>query len=136
MIEPQKKGLIARLKETYYKAIKYAQTPIQFYAAIIIVFAGLIGYLAWKSVLPPNLTMWIIILSFVVILGILVWVSYLLITNPSKLVLGKEEYITMMREKLGDNIKGEKYYLLEILQTETPQALQKPNEENHGEGEQ
>lgn len=110
-----------KLRETYHKAIKYAQTPIQFYAAIILVLGGLVGTLAWLSVLPPKLTMWVICICMFIIVGIVLWVSYLLTSNPSKLVLGKEEYIIMMREKLGDSTRGERYYTIDMVQTETPQ---------------
>lgn len=121
------------MKETYHKVIKYTQTPIQFYAVIIIVLISSIGFLAWLSKLPSNLTMWIIGFLIIVVIVIIILVSYLLITSPSKLVLGKEEYITIMREKLGDSEKGERYYSIDIAQREPPKSLPEAPEQGNNE---
>ena len=123
MIESSKKRLFARLKEAFHKVVKYTTTPIQFYLGIVFILVSLIGFIAWKSNLSAGYTIAIIIVILILIASDVIWVSYLLVKNPKNLVLGKEEYITIMREKLGDNIIGEKYYSLEIKQTKSPISL-------------
>lgn len=91
------------IREGAYKVIKTVASPLRFFAVAAVILGAIIVVLAWKSALPANVTVNIIIVAFVVLLILIVLVGGLVIFYPKKLVFDQEAHLTVMREKLGDN---------------------------------
>lgn len=66
-------------------------------AAIIVV--GLV----WESTLPPDVTVKIIYVAFVVLLILIALVAVLIVFAPKKLVFDQQTHLTVLREGLGDS---------------------------------
>lgn len=43
------------IREGVYQVVKYVATPLRFFAAVVVILAGIIVMLAWKSILPLGL---------------------------------------------------------------------------------
>lgn len=90
-------------KESAYRVIKTVASPLRFFAVAAIVLGAIIIVLAWKSSLPPDVTVTIITVAFFVLLVLIILVAILVIFWPKKLVFDQEAHLTVLREKLGDN---------------------------------
>ena len=90
-------------REGAYRVIKTVASPLRFFAVAAIVLGAIIIVLAWKSALPPDVTVNIITVAFVVLLILIILVGILVVFFPKKLVFDQEAHLTVLREKLGDN---------------------------------
>lgn len=90
-------------REGAYRVIKTVASPLRFFAVAAIVLGAIIIVLAWKSALPSDVTVNIIIVAFIVLLILIILVGILVIFYPKKLVFDQEAHLTVLREKLGDN---------------------------------
>ena len=90
-------------REGAYRVIKTVASPLRFFAVAAVVLGAIIVVLAWKSSLPPDITVQLIIGAFVVLMVLLVLVAVLVVFYPKKLVFDQEAHLTVLREKLGDN---------------------------------
>lgn len=91
------------IRESAHKVIKTVASPLRFFAVATIVLGSIIVVLAWKSTLPPDITVNIITVAFVVLLVLILLVGILVMFYPKKLVFDQEAHLTVLREKLGDN---------------------------------
>ncbi|MEW7987569.1 MAG: hypothetical protein AB2784_08020 [Candidatus Thiodiazotropha endolucinida] len=91
------------IREGAYRVIKTVASPLRFFAVAAIVLGVIIVVLAWKSSLPPDVTVNIITVAFVVLLVLIILVGVLVIFSPKKLIFDQEAHLTVLREKLGDN---------------------------------
>ncbi|MFB4202296.1 hypothetical protein ACEZHJ_00695 [Arhodomonas sp. KWT2] len=91
------------VRESAYRVIKTVASPLRFFAVAAISLALIIIVLAWKSSLPPEVTVSIITAAFIVLLILIVLVAILVVFWPKKLVFDQEAHLTVLREKLGDN---------------------------------
>lgn len=90
-------------RESAYRVIKTVASPLRFFAVAAIILGAIIIVMAWKSALPPEVTVNIITVAFVVLMVLIVLVAFLVIFYPKKLVFDQEAHLTVLREKLGDN---------------------------------
>ena len=86
-----------------YKVIKTVSSPLHFFAVAVIALCAIIVVLAWKSSLPPDVTVIIITVAFIVLLILIILVFILVVFYPKKLVFDQEAHLTVLRENLGDN---------------------------------
>lgn len=86
-----------------YRTIKSVASPLHFFALTAILLAVIVVGLAWKSRLPPDVTVKIIYVAFVVLLVIIGIVTFLIVFLPKKLVFDQETHLAVLREGLGDN---------------------------------
>ncbi len=91
------------IREGAYRVIKTVASPLRFFAVAAIVLGAIIVVLAWKSALPPDVTVILITIALVVLLVLLVLVAILVIFFPKKLVFDQEAHLTVLREQLGDS---------------------------------
>lgn len=91
------------IRESAYRVIKTVASPLRFFAVAAIVLGLIIIVLAWKSSLPPEVTVNIITVAFIVLLVLIMLVAVLVVFWPKKLVFDQEAHLTVLREKLGDN---------------------------------
>ena len=86
-----------------YRTIKSVASPLHFFALAAILLAVIIVGLAWKSSLPPDVTVKIIYAAFVVLLVVIGVVVLLIVLLPKKLVFDQETHLAVLRERLGDS---------------------------------
>lgn len=91
------------IKESAYRVIKTVASPLRFFAVAALILGAIIVVLAWKSSLPPDVTVTLITTAFLVLLLLIVVVAVLVIFYPKKLVFDQEAHLTVLRERLGDS---------------------------------
>ena len=91
------------LKEGAYKVVKTVASPLRFFAVASIILGAVIIALAWKSVLPAGITVWMISIAFFVLMALIILVAFLVVFAPKKLVFDQEAHLSVMRERLGDS---------------------------------
>lgn len=91
------------IRENAYRVVKTVASPLRFFAVIVGVLGAIIVALGWKSTLPADVTMYIIVVAFVVLLVVIGIVLLLVIIAPKKLVFDQEAHLAVMREQLGDS---------------------------------
>ena len=92
-----------KLSVGVHRVIKTVASPLHFFAVAAVILGALIVVLAWKSILPPGLTLWLIVIAFSVLVLLIIIVTILVISFPKKLTFDKEAHLTLLRERLGDN---------------------------------
>ena len=89
--------------ESANKFLKIVGSPLRFFALVVGALVVLIIGLAWKSTLPPEVTVNIIYITFGMLLILIILVVALLIVYPKRLVFDQEAHLTVLREGLGDS---------------------------------
>lgn len=92
-----------KLSEGVYRVIKTVASPLHFFAVSAVILGVLIVVLASKSILPPDVTLWLIVIAFSLLVFLIIIVTILVIFFPKKLTFDKEAHLTLLREQLGDN---------------------------------
>lgn len=95
--------MVETTREAFYKAIKLVATPLRFFAVALLILATMVILLAWKSSLPPELTVGLIYTAMATFILLLLVVCVLVVFFPKKLTFDQEAHLTVLREKLGDS---------------------------------
>jgi len=111
------------VKEAVYKLVKLVASPLRFFAVALLLLAGIIIFLAWKSTLPAEVTANLIYLAFAVFILLLLLVCILVIAFPKKLTFDQEAHLTVLRERLGDHELSVTYFSGTIPVVEPKVAL-------------
>lgn len=110
-------------KESLYQVLKTVASPLRFFAVAAVALTTIIVVLAWKSILPPELTATLITVAFGALILLILCVTFLVIFYPKKLVFDQEAHLTVLREKLGDSELSIGYFSGQLPSTEPPPAL-------------
>lgn len=104
-MEPAEIGgpMNGQMRESMYRIVKTVASPLRFFAVAALVLAAIIIVLAWKSALPPDVTLVLIVVAFTVLVGLIGVVTVLVVWHPKKLVFDQEAHLTVLRERLGDS---------------------------------
>ena len=111
------------VRESTLQAIKTVASPLRFFAVAAIVLGAIIVVLAWKSALPPDVTVNIITIAFIVLMLLIILVTILVIFYPKKLVFDQEAHLAMMREQLGDSELPNSYEVGSLPNVTATQSL-------------
>ena len=116
------------LKEGAYRVVKTVASPLRFFAVASIVLGAVIIALAWKSVLPADITVWVIGIAFIVLLALIILVAILVVFAPKKLVFDQEAHLTVLRERLGDSELPSSYSAGMLPNISAPDVLENKEE--------
>lgn len=117
------------VRESAFRVIKTVASPLRFFAVAAIVLGVIIVVLAWKSALPPAVTVNIITIAFIVLMLLIVLVAILVVFYPKKLVFDQEAHLTVMRENLGDSELPNTYEVGSLPNVTATQSLTHKEEE-------
>ncbi|MDE0030370.1 MAG: hypothetical protein OXU42_13330 [Deltaproteobacteria bacterium] len=106
-----------------YKTIKSVASPLHFFALLIILLATIIVGLAWKSTLPPDVTVRIIYVAAGMLLFVVVLVAFLIVFFPQKLTFDRETHLAVLRERLGDSELPTPYQPKELSKRAAPREI-------------
>ena len=109
--------------ESANKFLKIVGSPLRFFALAVCVLGAIIIGLAWESVLPPEVTVNIIYITFVVLLVLIILVVVLIIFYPKKLVFDQDAHLAVLREGLGDNELPTSYEPRELPKVAAPRTI-------------
>ena len=90
-------------RESAFRVLKTVASPLRFFAVAAIVLGAIIVVLAWKSTLPPEVTVNIITIAFIVLMALIILVAILVVFFSYYFVFDQEAHLTVLRENLGDN---------------------------------
>ena len=110
------------IRETAHRAIKSVASPLRFFALAVVVLGAIIGVLAWKSALPPDVTVNIIYVTLATLLVLIVLVAILIMFFPKKLVFDQDAHLAVLREGLGDNELPTSYEPTELPKVAAPRT--------------
>lgn len=113
------------LKEGAYKVVKTVASPLRFFAVASFVLGAVIISLAWKSILPAETTVWMIVIAFFVLMALIILVAVLVLFAPKKLVFDQEAHLTVMRERLGDSEFPSLYSIGTFPNISAPDVIEK-----------
>lgn len=113
--------MVEASKEAIHQVVKTIASPLRFFAVAALALTAIVLILAWKPVLPPEITATLIIIAFGALIFLISVVTFLVIFFPKKLVFDQEAHLTVLRERLGDNeLKG--FYVMGQLPSTQPNA--------------
>lgn len=111
------------IREAAHRTIRSVASPLRFFALAVGVLGAIIVVLAWKSALPPDVTVHIIYVASATLLFLIILVAVLIMFYPKKLVLDQEAHLAVMRERLGDSELPMSYEARDLPRVAAPRAI-------------
>ena len=111
------------IREAAHRTIKSVASPLRFFALAVGVLGAIIVVLAWKSALPPDVTVNVIYVTLATLLILIVLVAVLIMFFPKKLVFDQEAHLAVLRERLGDNELTTSYEQRELPKVAAPRTI-------------
>ena len=108
--------------ESANKFLKIVGSPLRFFALVVGALVVLIIGLAWKSTLPPEVTVKIIDRTFWTLLILIGVVAILIVFFPKKLVFDQDAHLAVLREGLSDNELPTSYEPTELPKVAAPRT--------------
>ena len=111
------------IREAAHRTIKSVASPLRFFALAVGVLGTIIVVLAWKSALPPDVTVNIIYVTSAMLLILIVVVAVLIVFFPKRLVFDQEAHLAVLRERLGDKELPTSYEPRELPKVAAPRNI-------------
>ena len=111
------------IREAAHRTIRSVASPLRFFALAVGVLGAIIVVLAWKSSLPPNVTVNIIYVASAMLLTLIILVVILIMFFPKKLVFDQEAHLAVLRERLGDSELPMSYEPRELPKVAAPRTI-------------
>ena len=111
------------IREAAHRTIRSVASPLRFFALAVGVLGAIIVVLAWKSSLPPDVTVNIIYVASAMLLILIILVAILIMFFPKKLVFDQEAHLAVLREGLGDSELPMSYEPRDLPKVAAPRTI-------------